>query len=135
MNDPGSAGRTSSDPSFHRHEDSAGKRRNRRSVAAILRSSAPSSARSAAISGDVAVHSIGARRLRLRPSIQFPKPRTICTDDAKFMTSIPFDRDHDPALDRRRRLTEQTMVVYRALSRRCEQPPYDGRRGAAFRLR
>jgi len=76
---------------------------------------------------------MGARRLR---RIQFPKPRTSRADGAEFMTSIPFDRDHDPALDWRGRLADQALGVVRGgIGRQLVKPPYDRRSRAPFGLR
>jgi len=87
----------------------------------------------AVLAHDATLRSIGARRLR---RIQFPKPRTSRADGAEFMTSIPFDRDHDPALDRRGRAADQAIGVFCSrFGRRLVEPPHDRRSGAPLGLR
>ena len=52
------------------------------------------------------------------------------------MTSIRFDRDQDPALDRRGRAADQAIGVLCSVNgRRLVKPPHDRRGRAPFRLR
>jgi hypothetical protein len=52
------------------------------------------------------------------------------------MTSIRFDRDQDPALDRRGRAADQAIGVLCSVNgRRLVEPPHDRRSRAPFSLR